>query len=119
MKGLQSAKEKYITPNKTDENLNKIVNILEKIDEAMKATDENTLGSLIDEYHLVREHCPSHLLKSPEVWRHLLKEMPAEAMIRNISVMTQRGIFEEGSDELELVYKRFYSRKIVILRRLF
>lgn len=103
MKGLDSAKKMYCNSDVTDENLRKVAIVLEKIEEAMKTTDENFLCGLIDEYGLVREHCPSPLLKSPEVWRHLLKEMPAEAMIRNLSVMTQRGIFEEGSPELELV----------------
>jgi 60 kDa SS-A/Ro ribonucleoprotein len=53
---------------------------------------------LIREHGLVREHLPTTLLDSAEVWKALLMSghgMPMEAMVRNLSKMTEVGLFEE------------------------
>jgi len=53
---------------------------------------------LIQEHGLVREHLPTTLLDSVEVWRALLMSghgMPMEAMVRNLSKMTAIGLLEE------------------------
>ena len=83
------------------------------IETANKTTDATTLCSLIEEHRLVREHCPSQLLKSPEVWSSLLKDMPAEALIRNLGLMTSRGLFVEGKTELDHV-SFSYSNKCFV-----
>jgi 60 kDa SS-A/Ro ribonucleoprotein len=53
---------------------------------------------LIREHGLVREHLPTTLLDSAEVWKALLMSghgMPMEAMVRNLSKMTAVGLLEE------------------------
>ena len=53
---------------------------------------------LIREHGLVREHLPTTLLDSVEVWKALLMSghgMPMEAMVRNLSKMTAIGLLEE------------------------
>ena len=53
---------------------------------------------LIREHGLVREHLPTTLLDSVEVWKALLMVghgMPMEAMVRNLSKMTAIGLLEE------------------------
>jgi 60 kDa SS-A/Ro ribonucleoprotein len=53
---------------------------------------------LIREHGLVREHLPTALLDSVEVWKALLTSghgMPMEAMVRNLSKMTAIGLLGE------------------------
>ena len=53
---------------------------------------------LICEHGLVREHLPTTLLDSAEVWRALLMSghgMPMEAMVRNLSKMTTIGLLAQ------------------------
>jgi len=53
---------------------------------------------LIREHGLVREHLPTTLLDGVEVWKALLISghgMPMEAMVRNLSKMTEIGLFED------------------------
>jgi 60 kDa SS-A/Ro ribonucleoprotein len=53
---------------------------------------------LIREHGLVREHLPTTLLDSVEVWKALLTSghgMPMEAMVRNLSKMTEVGLLED------------------------
>jgi 60 kDa SS-A/Ro ribonucleoprotein len=52
-------------------------------------------AGLIREHGLVREHLPTTLLDSVEVWKSLLMSghgMPMEAMVRNLSKMTAVGL---------------------------
>jgi 60 kDa SS-A/Ro ribonucleoprotein len=54
---------------------------------------------LIREHGLVREHLPTTLLDSVEVWKALLtsgRGMPMEAMVRNLSKVTEIGLFEDA-----------------------
>jgi 60 kDa SS-A/Ro ribonucleoprotein len=55
-------------------------------------------AQLIREHGLVREHLPTTLLGSVDVWKALLMSghgMPMEAMVRNLSKMTEVGLFED------------------------
>ena len=55
-------------------------------------------AGLIREHGLVREHLPTTLLDSVEVWKSLLMSghgMPMEAMVRNLSKMTEIGLLED------------------------
>lgn len=54
-----------------------------------KAVEE--LLPLIEEYSLVHESIPTELKRNAEVYEYLLPNMPLEAMIRNLGVMTSLG----------------------------
>ena len=62
---------------------------------ALACRDEQVLAQLIQEHHLVREHCPTELLNSVLVWQTLLSAMPLTALIRNLNKMTAIGLFEQ------------------------
>jgi len=72
-------------------------------DKGASESQEAALCALIMQAGLVREHVPSHLLNSRNVWRTLLlagKGMPTEAMMRNLPKMSAVGVFEgPGSHE--------------------
>jgi 60 kDa SS-A/Ro ribonucleoprotein len=63
-------------------------------------------ASLIREQRLPREVVPTEMLKSAEVWRALLADMPMTAMIRNLATMTRSGLLTPGSEATELVVSR-------------
>ncbi len=61
------------------------------------------VARLIREYGLVREHIPTRLLNSPEVWEALLERMPMTAMIRNLGKMANVGLLTPLSAATKLV----------------
>jgi 60 kDa SS-A/Ro ribonucleoprotein len=65
---------------------------------AAKGVTGAEAARLIREHGLVREHLPTTLLDGVEVWKALLTSghgMPMEAMVRNLSKMTEIGLFED------------------------
>ncbi|XP_052270552.1 RNA-binding protein RO60-like [Dreissena polymorpha] len=118
VKGYAKAQEMYIcnTARQTDEiarlaMLEGVNNLIQGVDQASATTDPNQLCELIEKYQLNWEHCPSQLLRSPEVWRQLLKKMPIEAMVRNLGRMTELKLFEGegGKESLDLVLDKLRS----------
>lgn len=81
-----------------------------KATETLKALDEvESACAVIREYRLPREaveHAGSQWLQRPEIWRALLPQMPMEAMIRNLGVMTAREVLTPMSDETQEVVRR-------------
>lgn len=47
---------------------------------------------LITDYRLTHEAVPSELRKSPEIWEALLEDMPLQAAVSNLGVMTSVGL---------------------------
>ena len=82
----------------------KVSDLLAAFDRAHLCREEDELISLIREYKLTWEQCPTQFLKSREVWKSLLPHMPIEAMIKNLGKMTSHGVFPENSYEEEMVY---------------
>ncbi len=54
----------------------KLLKYLEAVDRVKHTKDELEVIHLIEEYGLVREHLLTNHLKSKEVWKALLKDMP-------------------------------------------
>jgi 60 kDa SS-A/Ro ribonucleoprotein len=81
-----------------------------KATETLKVLDEvESACAVIREYKLPREaveHAGSQWLQRPEIWRALLPQMPMEAMIRNLGVMTSRGVLNGMADETQVVIAR-------------
>lgn len=48
-------------------------------------------------YVLVREHVPTSLLKSKEVWDGLMRFMPMTAMLKNLGRMSSFGLLDFDS----------------------
>lgn len=55
-------------------------------------------GQIIVDNHLPREAVPTELLKHKEIWEALLHKMPLMAMIRNLGVMTAKGVVTSNFD---------------------
>jgi len=67
--------------------------------EAVKAAGTVAeVTNTIQEYRLTHEMVPNDWKREPEVWGALLQSMPIFAMIRNLGVMTSRGLLKSNSD---------------------
>ncbi|XP_058887800.1 RNA-binding protein RO60-like isoform X2 [Acipenser ruthenus] len=76
--------------------IRKVLQYLEAVDKVKHTTDELEVIHLIEEHKLVREQLLTSHLKSKEVWKTLLKEMPLIAMMRNLGKMTADMVLTTG-----------------------
>ncbi|XP_052066124.1 RNA-binding protein RO60-like isoform X1 [Mytilus californianus] len=88
---------------------------LDAVEEAKKCTksDIDKLRALIVEHQLVREHVPTGLLDSKEVWDTLLRLMPMMAMIRNLGKMSTLGLLDSGSVGETLVVSKLGNEELL------
>lgn len=81
-----------------------------KLVHAMKTlSKENSpeiTAQIIKEYGLTREMLATEQLNSEIVWRALLDKMPLHALIRNLGVMSQKGLFKPFSSDMDTVIAR-------------
>jgi hypothetical protein len=47
-----------------------------------------------------REHLPTHLMSSPGIWTHLLKDMGMTALIRNLNKLSSTGVVTSRRQEI-------------------
>ena len=74
------------------------------VEQARRSEDPAEMVALIAEHGLAREHVPSPLLGSVEVWRALLNaNMPMTAMMRNLAKMTSIELLKPLSAETATV----------------
>jgi hypothetical protein len=60
-------------------------------------------------HELVREHVPTELLASKEIWEQLFRKMPMMAMLRSLGKMSSLELLTSGSFEEELVVSKLKS----------
>ena len=70
------------------------------VEAARRSEDAQEVIRPIASCGLAREHVPSPLLGSVEVWRALLDRMPMTAMMRNLAKMTAVGLLKPLSAEV-------------------
>jgi 60 kDa SS-A/Ro ribonucleoprotein len=90
----RSALFRYITQRTLDADLlpAEVSEYLEAIGHLRsRQLSEADATRLIREHRLPREVVPTEYLRSAEVWRALLEEMPMTAMLRNLATMTRLG----------------------------
>lgn len=103
--------------DKAAEGLPQAEQLKEYIDavEAIGSTDlPEEAAALIERFGLVREHVPTGLLSSPEVWRALSKKMPMVALMRNLNKLSAVGAFLDYPDVLESVVGQLTSEEAVV-----
>jgi hypothetical protein len=88
---------------------------LHALHEAGEKKDVALACALIRSGRLVREHVPTTLLGSKEIWLTLLETMPLEALLRNLGKLTQIGVVEEKQRE---IVARFLNQTEVLKARI-
>ncbi|XP_053549059.1 RNA-binding protein RO60 [Bombina bombina] len=108
-KEVQEAyKEKELSPE-----TEKVFKYLEATEKVKRTKDELEIIYLIEEYRLVREHLLTTHLKSKEIWKALLQEMPLTAMLRNLGKMTADSVLAPASPEVASVCERLNNDKLL------
>ena len=83
-------------------------------EDALRCTNEEELCHMITEYKLNWEHLPTNMLTSKTIWQALLRDMPIEALVRNLGRMTRLGVFPENSEAEEIALDKIrYAFHIV------
>ncbi|CAM4591957.1 unnamed protein product [Lepidochelys olivacea] len=111
-KGWKEVQEAYKDKEFSSET-EKLLKYLEAVEKVKHTKDELEVIHLIEEYRLVREHLQTNHLKSKEVWKALLQEMPITAMLRNLGKMTANSVLEPASPEVAIVCERLRNEKLL------
>jgi hypothetical protein len=88
---------------------------LHALHEAGERKDVPLACSLIRSGRLVREHVPTTLFGSKEIWLTLLETMPLEALLRNLGKLTQIGVVADKYKEIEA---RFSNQEEILKARI-
>ena len=88
---------------------------LHALHEAGERKDIPLACSLIRSGRLVREHVPTTLFGSKEIWLTLLETMPLEALLRNLGKLTQIGVVDVKYKEIEA---RFLNQEEILKARI-
>uniref|UniRef100_A0A8D0PXD3 RNA-binding protein RO60 n=1 Tax=Sus scrofa TaxID=9823 RepID=A0A8D0PXD3_PIG len=91
----------------------RLLKYLEAVEKVKRTRDELEVIHLIEEHRLVREHLLTNHLKSKEVWKALLQEMPLTALLRNLGKMTANSVLEPGNSEVSLVCEKLCNEKLL------
>jgi hypothetical protein len=100
---------------------------LHAIHEAGEKKDIPLACALIRSGRLVREHVPTTLFGSKEIWLTLLETMPLEALLRNLGKLTQIGVAAEKHREIvvrltnqeEVLKARIHPIKVLIASKVY
>ncbi|XP_061167896.1 RNA-binding protein RO60-like [Saccostrea echinata] len=97
-----------------------IIDYFDKVEDAKKSKNINTIVDLILKYRLVREHIPTCFLDEKDVWKALIKHMPMTAMMRNLGKMsslnlfrTKREALNEISFEEQLITDKLKNKELI------
>lgn len=72
----------------------------------------------IGDHRLDREMLPTQALQSPEVWEALLQHMKPMAALRNLGVMTARGVLVPLNENTKRIVDLFSNRDVLAAARL-
>ena len=100
---------------------------LHEIHEAGEKKDIPLACALIRSGRLVREHVPTTLFGSKEIWMTLLETMPLEALLRNLGKLTQIGVAAEKHREIvarltnqtEVLKARIHPIKVLVASKVY
>jgi len=65
-----------------------------------KITPDAALATMTTVRRVQREHLPTHLMSSPAIWAHLLKDMGMTALIRNLGKLSNIGVAASRRQEI-------------------
>ena len=100
---------------------------LQALHEAGEKKDVPLACSLIRSGRLVREHVPTTLFGSKEIWLTLLETMPLEALLRNLGKLTQIGVVSDKHREIgarfsnqeEIMKARIHPIKVLVASKVY
>ncbi|KAG9338392.1 hypothetical protein JZ751_025796 [Albula glossodonta] len=111
-KGWKEVQASYGDKENAEETA-KVLSYLEAVEKAKHSEDELEVIHLIEEHRLEREQLLTTHLKSKEVWKALLKEMPLTEMLRNLGKMTADKVLQPGSPDIAAICERLQNDSVL------
>ncbi|KAI8518517.1 60 kDa SS-A/Ro ribonucleoprotein [Branchiostoma belcheri] len=105
VKGFESAEKEFDKEDAPDDVKN-VLTFLRAVEDVKNMRDESAVAGLVEQHRLAREHIPTQLLKSKEVWRSLLQDMPMTSLLRYLGKLSTIGLLAPLNDQSQLVCER-------------
>ncbi|XP_048846006.1 60 kDa SS-A/Ro ribonucleoprotein [Brienomyrus brachyistius] len=107
-KGWKEVQAAYSNTENSEE-VAEVLRYLEAVEKVKHSTDELEVIHLLEEHGLEPEQLLTSHLKSKEVCKTLLKEMPIATLLRSLGKMTADNVLQQGSLDTALVCERLQS----------
>uniref|UniRef100_A0A8C8DLB5 Ro60, Y RNA binding protein n=1 Tax=Oryzias sinensis TaxID=183150 RepID=A0A8C8DLB5_9TELE len=104
-KGWTEVQAYYADKENSDEVV-KVLSYLEAVEKVKHSCDETVVINLIEEHKLEMEQLLTENLKSKQVWRSLLKDMPLHSVLKILGRMTANKVLEPGSSATQSLCER-------------
>lgn len=108
MKGWKEVQAEYADKENSEEVL-KVLSYLEVMEKVKHSCDETEVINLIEEHSLETDQLRTDHLKSKQVWKVLLKEMPLQSLMKRLGKMTTKKVLEPGSSDTHTVCDRIQN----------
>ena len=109
-KGLPAAVSRYSDQADIPVEIVTTLSFLKAVEEVKRLgnnlDDVQRVCAAIREHSLVREHVPTQMLNSIDIWKALLINMPLNAMIRNLGKMSSMDMLGPDSVETDIVIEK-------------
>lgn len=128
--GSGSSEKKKVSPHPQHSQLQQVAFLLKHLHALHEAGENKDIPlacALIRSGRLVREHVPTTLFGSKEIWMTLLDTMPLEALLRNLGKLTQIGVVAEKHREIvarllnqqEVLKARIHPIKVLVASKVY
>ncbi|XP_062337716.1 RNA-binding protein RO60-like [Osmerus eperlanus] len=111
-KGWKEVQGAY-NEKENSEEVARIVSYLEVVEKVKHSSDEAEVIHLIEEHRLDRDQLLTNHLRSKEIWRALLREMPIASVLTALGKMTADKVLEPGGSDLATVCERIQSEAVL------
>ncbi|XP_066548719.1 RNA-binding protein RO60 isoform X2 [Amia ocellicauda] len=91
----------------------KVLRYFEAVEKVKHTDDILEVIHVIEEHSLAREQLLTNHLKSKEVWKALLKDMPLTAILHNLGKMTADMVLEPANSEVAMVCERLQDESVL------
>ncbi|XP_066293581.1 RNA-binding protein RO60-like [Branchiostoma lanceolatum] len=105
VKGFESAEKEFDKEDASDDVKN-VLTFLRAVEDVKNMRDEGSVAGLVEQHKLAKEHIPTQLLKSKEVWRALLQDMPMMSLLRCLGKLSAIGLLAPLNDQSQAVCER-------------
>ncbi|XP_060600343.1 RNA-binding protein RO60-like [Ruditapes philippinarum] len=97
--------------------ISKFLSFIEVAEKAKRCTEKDQLVALIKKHKLEREHITTQMMKKPEVCEAIIVNMKVGAVIRNLTVMASKGIFDKKPEVIEKTTTIILNKNALINER--
>ncbi|KAJ8270287.1 hypothetical protein GJAV_G00112560 [Gymnothorax javanicus] len=111
-KGWKEVQSSYGDKENAEETT-RLLHYLEAVEKAKHSEDQLEIVHLIELHGLEKEQLLTNHLKSKEVWKALLMEMPVAEVLQNLGKITADQVLEPGSSDIAALCERLQNDTVL------